>query len=665
MSWLSSLTSGEGAAALTSLVKQAVSSVESSIDKVLDIQPAAGEDKASLSGLLEFGSGFIPGTGAGPASGSPSASRRKQVAEQHAASQASVATAPPAQAGTGSPAGGQPAKQGDFFADMLGGKATPNAPPKQAAPAVAELISLHKTLSQRETQLLNASQENAGLLDQTTQLKTLLVDAQHKHAQDTIAFEHAVAELRARISELESQVAALQAECAKLRHESGASSRAGDLSRALAEKEESIRGLLAEGENLAKEILKANTTVKKLRARESELDKEVKDAQKKLESATAEISVLKEKLAKVGESEQSLSGICLPLPIDRFDRVVRLEKDLSAARDKCAELQVQFESVSKELEALREQDSDAKIAAQSEALEKEVSDFFRTRTRNLFSGPVLTANVDCKMRANQEVYSQLEQVRQQAEQVESALRQEIFELRASLLRSDEDAAWKEETLREEIQAMQMRLQAAESRNEDLSVLGQDTTKPLMRQIDLLQAQHSKALKDWEAAERSLTKRLYDAEAERSAALENERLLKERLSELTERGRAVSLEKQLRELNARLGQSADLHAAEMARVRQEAEDRLEAKLQEESANWEARLKTEQRLRQQQAERLGSLRVDSRPRLSATSLPESDESHNTALEMLGEKTERVLELEADIDDMKAAFKAQIESLLAKSK
>ena len=40
------------------------------------------------------------------------------------------------------------------------------------------------------------------------------------------------------------------------------------------------------------------------------------------------------------------------------------------------------------------------------------------------------------------------------------------------------------------------------------------------------------------------------------------------------------------------------------------------------------------------------------------------YNTVLEMLGEKTEQVQELQADIDDMKLAFRNQIQELIGKS-
>ncbi|RKO85057.1 hypothetical protein BDK51DRAFT_46853 [Blyttiomyces helicus] len=89
----------------------------------------------------------------------------------------------------------------------------------------------------------------------------------------------------------------------------------------------------------------------------------------------------------------------------------------------------------------------------------------------------------------------------------------------------------------------MRLQAADARAEDLSHLGQEASRPLLRQIEALQTQHNSAVKSWEQIEQRwarsffrpcLTHRLHEAEADRAMALEKERALVERVNELTSR-----------------------------------------------------------------------------------------------------------------------------------
>lgn len=50
-------------------------------------------------------------------------------------------------------------------------------------------------------------------------------------------------------------------------------------------------------------------------------------------------------------------------------------------------------------------------------------------------------------------------------------------------------------------SLQRRIQEADERSQELEASIEDSTKPLVRQLDLLQKQHSNSLKDWEYIER--------------------------------------------------------------------------------------------------------------------------------------------------------------------
>ncbi|KAJ2018850.1 hypothetical protein GGI06_002647, partial [Coemansia sp. S85] len=61
-------------------------------------------------------------------------------------------------------------------------------------------------------------------------------------------------------------------------------------------------------------------------------------------------------------------------------------------------------------------------------------------------------------------------------------------------------------------------------------------------------------------------------------------------------------------------------------------------------------------------LDKLRAGSAQRTDlAAELQELQRRHETALEMLGEKTEQVSELQADIAEIKSAYRQQLQSLL----
>lgn len=83
----------------------------------------------------------------------------------------------------------------------------------------------------------------------------------------------------------------------------------------------------------------------------------------------------------------------------------------------------------------------------------------------------------------------------------------------------------------EIASLNLKLQTAESRMEDLIAMGQDATKPLLRQLESLQAQYNSSLRDWESLENSMANRVKDAEISRAQSVENTRILKEENQEL--------------------------------------------------------------------------------------------------------------------------------------
>lgn len=106
---------------------------------------------------------------------------------------------------------------------------------------------------------------------------------------------------------------------------------------------------------------------------------------------------------------------------------------------------------------------------------------------------------------------------------ENSLSQIIQELRSTITRLNERAAWREDELNKEIQSLKLRLQSAESRNEELASTVPETTRPLLRQIEALQASNAERVKVWEELEKNLTSRLNDAEIRTQQAIEKERI----------------------------------------------------------------------------------------------------------------------------------------------
>jgi len=87
---------------------------------------------------------------------------------------------------------------------------------------------------------------------------------------------------------------------------------------------------------------------------------------------------------------------------------------------------------------------------------------------------------------------------------------------------------REERLKREVANMEKWSQEAEMRHEELSAKLPEATRPLLRQMEAMQAAAAAQAEAWAAAERHLTQRAGDAEAQGASAAERERLAVERL-----------------------------------------------------------------------------------------------------------------------------------------
>ncbi|KAJ1550624.1 TATA element modulatory factor 1, partial [Nowakowskiella sp. JEL0078] len=291
--------------------------------------------------------------------------------------------------------------------------------------AQTKIDELQHVVALREQSVLNAMVENAGLNESIAVLKDQLREASAKQTTQP---------------------------------------KTEKLERLLLEKEDQIKGLLAE----------ASTTIKKLRTQISEQDVTLKDLTAKYDAALIETTDLKARLAKLGDVEKSMKAV-----VEQCDAHVkttaRLEIELGKAREESGAKDTTLERAWAQVSELKKSIAEASSVATSDALEKEI-------------------------KRSEELGGQVGALRVEHETVVSGLRKEIFELRSSLTRLEEESGWKEDALRKEINSLQIQRQAAEARNEELSSSSQDSSKPLLRQIELLQNQHNASLTSWEQME---------------------------------------------------------------------------------------------------------------------------------------------------------------------
>ncbi|GMQ08608.1 hypothetical protein CsSME_00052259 [Camellia sinensis var. sinensis] len=137
-------------------------------------------------------------------------------------------------------------------------------------------------------------------------------------------------------------------------------------------------------------------------------------------------------------------------------------------------------------------------------------------------------------RASNEAKTELDSRLKEAEERETMLVQALEELRQTLSRTEQQAVFREDMLRRDVEDLQKRYQASERRCEELVTQVPESTRPLLRQIEYMQETTARRAEAWAAVERSLSSRLQEAEAKAAAAQERERSINERLSQTLSR-----------------------------------------------------------------------------------------------------------------------------------
>ncbi|XP_011080724.1 golgin candidate 5 [Sesamum indicum] len=342
--------------------------------------------------------------------------------------------------------------------------------------SVAELEKVKKEMKMMETALHGAARQAQAKADEIAKLMN--ENEQLKAVIDDLRtktneaeIEYLREEYHQRVAALERKVYALTKERDTLRREQ---SKKSDAAALLKEKDEIITQVMAEGEELSKKQAAQESQIRKLRAQIRELEEEKK-------------------------------GLLTKLQVEE-NKVDSIKKD-KAATEKL--LQETVEKHQAELATQKEYYTNALNAAkEAEAL--------------------------AEARADTEARIELESRLRETEDRESMLVQTLEELRQTLSRKEQQAVFREDMLRRDIEDLHKRYQASERRCEELITQVPESTRPLLRQIEAMQETASRRAEAWAAVERSLNSRLQEAETKAAAAEEKERSINERLTQTLSR-----------------------------------------------------------------------------------------------------------------------------------
>ncbi|KAL6111857.1 tmf1 [Pungitius sinensis] len=413
---------------------------------------------------------------------------------------------------------------------------------------------LSSRLEKRESQLLAVSKDKAVLEEKCDNLKDEVISLKEESLmvpslQNEFTQRIADAERKAQLACKERDIA--KKEIKGLREELSTRLHSSDTLEIIREKEEQIRGLLEEGEKLSKQQLQHSNIIKKLRVKEKESDTRISKQQRKIKEQEEELRQLQEVLDGKEEVEkQHRENIKkLNLVVERQEKdQSKLQMDSEEMQENNRSLQAALDSSYKELAELHK----AHVSRTSEAEE---------------------AALGRETQAKEKLSLALEKAQEEARIQQEALANQVADLRVALQRAEQQQARKEDYLREEISELQQRLQEAETRNQELSQSVTSATRPLLRQIENLQASLGGQTASWEKLEKNISDRLANAQAQLAVAVEKERSATEDL--LSVKSQLASLESQnslFRQEKARL--LAQLDAEKNKRERLEDESSRE-------------------------------------------------------------------------------------------
>lgn len=355
----------------------------------------------------------------------------------------------------------------------------------------ARILELQEQVGSRDTVLLKQA-------DQISALNELLGQLQEKNEQLALRaasineeeFESHRSEFEQRLATAERKVYALTKERDALKK---GAEKITEYSSLLKEKDGIIKQVMEEGEKLSKKQIDLEGIIKKLRAQVKEYDTDKEKLQAKLTAEESSTETLRKAKAK-------------------------LERDLQEALDHHkGELEQQKEHYEGLFQKARADQLDAEERAREVAKEGLVRKLKEAETRN------------------------------------EALAETVVELREALDRQRQAADLREEMLKQDIADLERRCHAAELRHQDLTSKFPDATRPLLRQIEAMQAAAAAQADAWAGAEQTLNQRITETEGKAAAAVEKERMMSERLQSLQSKQAATEAA-----LNAARGEVKHLH-----------------------------------------------------------------------------------------------------------
>ncbi|RLN27580.1 golgin candidate 5 [Panicum miliaceum] len=285
-------------------------------------------------------------------------------------------------------------------------------------------------------------------------------------------------------------------------------------------KADEIARLMNENEQLKSTIddLKSKSSEAELDALKDEYHQRVATLERKVYALTKERDTLRRE-----QNKKSDAAALLKEKDEIINQIRELEEEKQRLNSKIQVEETKVESIKRDKAATEKllqetiERNQTELAAQKE---------FYTNALNAAK----EAEALAEARVNSEAKVELESLLREAGEKENMLIKTIEELRHSLTRQEQEAAFREERIKRDYDDLQKRYQASELRYNELVTQVPESTRPLLRQIEAMQETAARREEAWAGVERTLNSRLQEAEAKAAAAEEKERSVSERLSQ---------------------------------------------------------------------------------------------------------------------------------------
>lgn len=345
-------------------------------------------------------------------------------------------------------------------------------------------------LEARESKLIDVSRMNMELHEQNNNLKKQL-DNFEKHAEQNQNLSQITDEYTQRLSALERKFQqairerdSLRKNLEQLKVEAATRLSSQEMFTLSAEKDEIIKELREEGEKLSKQQLQHSNIIKKLRVKEKENDALIKSQKEQIDEQTSELERLKRSLHAKEEVERTQIEAVHTLTA----KTKKQEKEILTLQENLDNTIHKMDAYKKSLDAAKKDLTETKKLLATTELE--------------LKDATSSAGESCQLLA------------------------QVEDLKLKLRESEETHVKKEEFLKHENNELLKRLEAAEARSEELSESVSMATKPLLRQLEQLQANLSHKSDSFMKQEKALSEKNIELQTKMENLIEMDRYLKE-------------------------------------------------------------------------------------------------------------------------------------------